>query len=71
MKMSVSLREEDVEFLDAYAEAHALSSRSAAVKRAISALRREELPDAYGEAWDELQAGGEGHLGDRTVGDGL
>jgi Arc/MetJ-type ribon-helix-helix transcriptional regulator len=71
MKVSVSLRGEDVEFLDAYAEAHALSSRSAVVQQAIHALRREELPEAYGQAWDEWAAAGEGEVWDQAVGDGL
>lgn len=71
MKVSVSLPGEDIEFLDAYAEAHALSSRSAVVQRAIRVLRRELLPDAYGRAWEEWDAAGERELWDQVVGDGL
>jgi Arc/MetJ-type ribon-helix-helix transcriptional regulator len=71
MKMSVSVPAEDVEFLDAYAEAHALSSRSAVVQQAIRALRREELPEAYSEAWREWEAADEAELWDRAAGDGL
>ncbi len=71
MKVSVSLPGEDVEFLDAYADAHALSSRSAVVQQAIRALRREELPEAYGRAWAESEAAGDGQLWDQAVGDGL
>jgi Arc/MetJ-type ribon-helix-helix transcriptional regulator len=71
MKLSVSIPPEDVEFLDAYADAHALSSRSAVVRKAIRTLRRGELPDAYGNAWEEWKAGGEEDLWDRAVGDGL
>jgi Arc/MetJ-type ribon-helix-helix transcriptional regulator len=71
MKLSVSIPGEDVEFLDAYAEAHALSSRSAVVHQAIRVLRREQLPDAYAEAWEEWDAAGEGELWDRASGDGL
>lgn len=71
MKLSVSLRGEEVEFLDAYAEAHALASRSAAVQQAIQALRREELPDAYERAWEEWQSSGDSQFWDRAVADGL
>lgn len=71
MKVSVSLPGEDVEFLDAYADAHALSSRSAVVQQAIRVLRREELPNAYGQAWEEWEAAGERELWDQFAGDGL
>jgi Arc/MetJ-type ribon-helix-helix transcriptional regulator len=71
MKVSVSLPAEDVEFLDAYASAHAFSSRSAALQQAIRILRMSELDDAYGAAWAEWEASGEGALWDATAGDGL
>jgi Arc/MetJ-type ribon-helix-helix transcriptional regulator len=71
MKVSVSLPSEDVEFLDAYAQAHALSSRSAAVQQAIRMLRGQELPDAYDHAWEEWETTGQGELWDRVAGDGL
>jgi Arc/MetJ-type ribon-helix-helix transcriptional regulator len=71
MKLSVSLPGEEVAFLDAYAEAHALASRSAAVQQAIQALRREELPDAYTRAWDEWQSSEDAQPWDRAVADGL
>lgn len=71
MKLSVSLSGEDVEFLDAYAEAHALASRSAVVQQAVRVLRRQELPAAYADAWEEWEAAGEGQLWNRASGDGL
>ncbi len=71
MKLSVSLAGEDVEFLDAYATAHALASRSAVVQQAIRALRRGELPDAYSEAWAEWGGGPDPELWDAAAGDGL
>jgi antitoxin MazE9 len=71
MKVSVSLPREDVEFLDEYAKAHAAASRSAVVHEAIRALRREGLPDAYRDAWDEWDAGGDARLWERTAGDGV
>jgi len=62
MKVSVSLPGEDVEFLDAYASAHAFSSRSAVVRQAIRVLRLSELDDAYSAAWEEWAESGESEL---------
>ncbi|MFP5298949.1 MAG: ribbon-helix-helix domain-containing protein, partial [Actinomycetota bacterium] len=39
MKVSISLPEEDVAFLDAYAETQGIPSRSAAIHRAVRLLR--------------------------------
>lgn len=71
MKLSVSLPGEDVEFLDAYANAHAYGSRSAVVQQAIRVLRLSELDDAYGAAWGEWTQSGEAQNWEPTVGDGL
>lgn len=71
MKVSVSLRGEDVEFLDAYVEAHAFPSRSAAVQQAIRLLRLGELGDAYGPAWEEWANSGQADVWELTVDDGL
>jgi Arc/MetJ-type ribon-helix-helix transcriptional regulator len=71
MKLSVSLPGEDSAFLDEYARAHALSSRSAAVQQAIRVLRLGELTDAYGAAWDEWERSGDADLWDTTAGDGI
>ncbi len=70
MKVSVSLPDEDVEFLDAYASTRGVGSRSAAVHRAIRLLRASELGAAYEEAWAEWDRV-DGDLWDTTVGDGL
>lgn len=71
MKVSVSLASEDLEFLDEYARAHAISSRSATVHEAIRALRLRDLDVAYDAAWREWAESGEGAAWDATVGDGL
>ena len=39
MKLSVSLPEDDVEFLDAYARAQGITSRSAVVHKAVRLLK--------------------------------
>jgi Arc/MetJ-type ribon-helix-helix transcriptional regulator len=71
MKLSISLPDEDVEFLDAYAHAQGLSSRSAVVHRAVRLLRGAELAPAYEEAFASWQQSEEATDWDVTVGDGL
>ena len=53
MKLSVSIPEDDVRFLDEYAREQGLDSRSAALHRAVRLLRTAELAAAYESAWDE------------------
>jgi len=71
MKVSVSLPEEDVEFLDAYAGSQGFTSRSAVLHKAVRLLRASGLGGAYEEAWQEWTTGGEAGLWDETVDDGL
>jgi Ribbon-helix-helix protein, copG family len=53
MKLSISLSDEDLAALDAYVARAGLSSRSAAVQRAIAMLRYPTLEQDYGNAWSE------------------
>jgi Arc/MetJ-type ribon-helix-helix transcriptional regulator len=71
MKLSVSLPDEDVEFLDAYARSQEMPSRSAVVHRAVRLLRASELGPAYADAWAEWDAGPDGGLWDIASADGL
>jgi Arc/MetJ-type ribon-helix-helix transcriptional regulator len=71
MKLSVSLPEEDVAALDAYARAIGLKTRSAAVQRAIRLLRYPDLEDDYAAAWEEWQSSGEQAAWEATAADGL
>lgn len=71
MKVSVSLPDEDVEFLDAYAEAQGIASRSAAVHKAVRLLRASELGPAYEAAWTEWAHGDDHVLWENAAGDGL
>lgn len=70
MKVSVSLRERDVAFLDRYAANRGLASRSAAVQRAVDLLRAEDLGPAYEDAW-ATWAAEEAGVWDVTIADGL
>ena len=71
MKLSVSLRGEDVEFLDAYAKAQGKPSRSAALTDAVRALRDAQLRQEYEQAVADWEAGGDAELWERTAPDGI
>ncbi len=71
MKLSVSLPEDDVEYLDAYALAQGLPSRSAVVHKAVRLLRSSTLGAAYEEAWTEWASSGEADAWSTTASDGV
>jgi len=71
MKLSVSLPEEDVEFLDSYAQARGIGSRSAVVHKAVGLLRAAQLGDAYEEAWASWTSSDDAQAWDTVVADGL
>jgi len=70
MKLSVSLPDEDVKFLDNYAEQLGIESRSAVVHRAVRLLQASELGPAYEAAWEEWAAG-DADAWESAVADGL
>ncbi len=71
MKVSVSLPDDDVEFLDAYAERVGIPSRSAALHKAVRLLRASELGDAYQDAWATWASSGDSARWDLTSSDGI
>jgi Arc/MetJ-type ribon-helix-helix transcriptional regulator len=71
MKLSVSLPDDDVAFLDAYAESQGIGSRSAVVHKAVRLLKASELGGAYEDAWIEWANSDDQELWDSTVSDGL
>jgi len=71
MKLSVSVPEDDVAFVDEYVRRRGSSSRSAVVHHAIELLRMAELEDAYAGAWDEWDHSGQAGEWDATTGDGI
>jgi Arc/MetJ-type ribon-helix-helix transcriptional regulator len=71
MKVSVSLPEADIEYLDQYALDQGLGSRSAAVHKAVRLLRASGLGSAYEEAWADWADSGEADIWDATTSDGL
>lgn len=70
MKVSMSLPDEDVIFLDAYVTEKGLPSRSAALHKAVRLLRATGLGAAYEGAWAEW-SNEEQQLWEPTVADGL
>jgi Arc/MetJ-type ribon-helix-helix transcriptional regulator len=71
MKLSVSLPEGDVAYLDAYARTRGEQSRSAVLHKAVRALRATELSSSYEDAWDTWATSGEADAWEPTVADGL
>jgi Arc/MetJ-type ribon-helix-helix transcriptional regulator len=71
MKISVSLPDDDVEFLDSYAQSQGYESRSAVVHSAVRMLRSSKLGDAYADAWLEWEESDDAALWDKTTSDGL
>jgi Arc/MetJ-type ribon-helix-helix transcriptional regulator len=71
MKMSVSLPDDDVEFLDTYVREHAAGSRSAALHEAVDLLRAAQLGGAYEDAWASWESSEDAEVWDSAVADGL
>jgi Arc/MetJ-type ribon-helix-helix transcriptional regulator len=71
MKVSVSLPDEDVEFLDAYADEQGFASRSAVLHKAVRLLRAVELSDDYQGAWQEWSDSGDDAVWAAASADGV
>lgn len=71
MKLSVSLPDADVEFLDTYAATRRIESRSAVLHHAVRLLRATELAGAYADAWDAWSSSDDAGLWDSAAADGM
>ena len=71
MKVSVSIPDEDVQFLDAYVRNQHAPSRSSAVQRAIRLLRASELSSDYAESFAEWSDSPDSEAWGAVTGDGL
>lgn len=71
MKVSVSLPEDDVRYLDSYARSRGIDSRSAVLHKAVGLLRATELEDSYAAAWSSWDSSGDAEMWDSVTGDGL
>jgi Arc/MetJ-type ribon-helix-helix transcriptional regulator len=70
-KVSVSLPDDDVAFLDEYCARAGSASRSAVVHQAIALLRTAALEEEYVEAFREWEGSEDARLWEATVADGL
>lgn len=71
MKVSVSLPDDDIAFLDAFAREHGVESRSAVLQQAVTLLRTAGLGDEYEAAWEEWSSGDDAEAWEAAAGDGL
>ncbi|MDH6623441.1 Arc/MetJ-type ribon-helix-helix transcriptional regulator [Streptomyces sp. LBL] len=71
MKISVSLPQEDVAFVDDYASRTDAESRSAVIHAAIELLRQAQLEQEYTEAFAEWDGSEDAKFWDQFSGDGL
>lgn len=71
MKLSVSLPQEDIEFLDTYVKDQGAGSRSAALHKAVGLLRTAQLAGAYEDAWASWDRSDDAETWDGALADGL
>jgi len=71
MKVSVSLPEDDVDFLDSYAQEQGMDSRSAVLHKAVGLLRTAQLAGAYEDAWESWTGSGDAEAWESVTADGL
>jgi Arc/MetJ-type ribon-helix-helix transcriptional regulator len=71
MKVSISIPQADVEFLDSYVHSRGMESRSAVVLMAVRMLRDADLADAYEDAWESWAESGDASAWETAAADGL
>lgn len=71
MKLSISLPDEDIEFLDEYGRAVGAPSRSAVLQQAVRLLRASALGPAYAEAWADWGREGAARDWESVIHDGV
>jgi Arc/MetJ-type ribon-helix-helix transcriptional regulator len=71
MKVSVSLTEDDIAYIDEYARRVGARSRSSVLHQAVALLRLSELEIAYTGAFQEWLESEEHELWDGAAADGL
>jgi Arc/MetJ-type ribon-helix-helix transcriptional regulator len=71
VKLSVSLPDEDVAFIDEYAAKEGVSSRSSVIHQGLALLRAVSLEHAYDQAWRDWPEDADADLWDAVSADGL
>jgi Arc/MetJ-type ribon-helix-helix transcriptional regulator len=70
VKVSISLPDDDVAFIDTYAERQGYPSRSAVLQQAVRLLRAAELGPAYDDAFTDWETSDDAVLWETTSADG-
>jgi Arc/MetJ-type ribon-helix-helix transcriptional regulator len=70
VKISVSLPDDDIAFIDSYCAEKGRPSRSAVLHEAINLLREQNLSTYYEAAFKEFAESGDAALWDVTANDG-
>ncbi len=70
MKVSVSLPEDDIRYLDSYAQSKGIESRSAVLHKAVGLLMAAELEDSYADAWESWESSDDAEAWEHVTGDG-
>lgn len=71
MKLSISLPDPQIDFLDHYQQSHRLGSRSEVLQVALKLLQERALEEEYRAAGEEWKASEDAALWDAVSGDGL
>jgi Arc/MetJ-type ribon-helix-helix transcriptional regulator len=71
VKLSVSVDQGFVPFIERYQQDHTIRTKSEVVERALDLLRKAELEQAYKEAAQEWLENSDAALWENTVADGL
>ena len=71
MKLSVSLPDPQIDFLDRYQQRYGLDSRSEVLQLALKLLQERMLEEEYRAAGEEWKQSEDAGLWDRASGDGL
>lgn len=71
IKLSVSVDQGFVPFIERYQQDHTVRTKSEVVERALELLRKAELEQAYKEAAQDWLENPDAALWENTVGDGI
>ena len=71
IKLSVSVDQTFVPFIERYQHNHTIRTKSEVVERALELLRKAELEQAYKEAAQDWLENPDAALWENTVGDGI
>jgi Arc/MetJ-type ribon-helix-helix transcriptional regulator len=71
MKISISLQDEVVEYVDSCVKLQRAANRSAAIQKAIRLMKMMEMAPQYQAEWQEWEKSEDAGLWDNALSDGL